>query len=98
MDNLKGIKDTTDDFNNTRGFLDYISEQFLVYCGDENNYSAFLKLVPLNLRKYSGLVPSISNISNICKKMFQKALNGLRSKIRILGVVVIVSSIGLRQF
>ncbi|MFX1298026.1 MAG: dihydrodipicolinate synthase family protein [Promethearchaeota archaeon] len=80
-DNLKGIKDTTDDFNNTKQLIDFISEDFAVFCGDENNYSAFLKVVPMKLRKYSGLVPSISNISNICKEMFQKALKGEDSQL-----------------
>ena len=84
FDNLKGIKDTTANLNNTKEFIEYISENFFVYCGDENNYSAFLKLVPLELRKYSGLVPSISNISNICKIMFQKALNGKDSQLNKL--------------
>ena len=81
FDNLKGIKDTTDKLNNTKEFINYISENFAVYCGDENNYSAFLKLVPLNLRKYCGLVPSINNISSICKKMFEKALKGEDSQL-----------------
>jgi len=80
-DNLKGIKDTTAKLKNTKGFFEYLSENFAVYCGEEINYSAFLKLIPLELRKYSGLVPSISNISNICKEMFQKALNGEDSQL-----------------
>ncbi len=81
FDNLKGIKDTTANLNNTKEFIDYINENFTVFCGEEKNYSAFLKLVPLKLRKYSGLVPSISNISNICKEMHQKALNGEDSRL-----------------
>ena len=81
FDNLKGIKDTTAKLNNTKEFIEFISESFAVYCGEENNYSAFLKLVPLKLRKYAGLVPSISNISNICKMMFQKALNSEDSQL-----------------
>ncbi|MFX1445015.1 MAG: dihydrodipicolinate synthase family protein [Promethearchaeota archaeon] len=81
FDNLKGIKDTTTKLENTKGFIEFISENFAVYCGEEINYSAFLKFVPIKLRKYSGLVPSISNISYICKKMFQRALDGEDSQL-----------------
>jgi 4-hydroxy-tetrahydrodipicolinate synthase len=79
--NLKGIKDTVDDLKNTQAYLEFLNENFSIFCGEENNYSAFLKLIPLHLRRYSGLVPSISNISNICKKMFQNALNGKDSEL-----------------
>lgn len=74
--NLKGIKDTTDDISNVKSFLEFLSEDFSIFCGEENNYSTFLKLVPLEQRQYSGLVPSISNITRICHLMYQKALRG----------------------
>lgn len=79
--NLKGIKDTTSDINNVKSFLKYLSDDFRVYCGEEKNYAAFLKMIPLELRKHTGLVPSISNISNICSAMFQKALKGEDSQL-----------------
>lgn len=84
FENLKGIKDTTAKLKNTLEFIEYIGKDFALYCGEEMNYSAFLKSVPLELRIYAGLVPSISNISNICKKMYQKALNGEDSQLDIL--------------
>ncbi|MFX0070079.1 MAG: dihydrodipicolinate synthase family protein [Candidatus Hermodarchaeota archaeon] len=82
--NLKGIKDTTDDINNVKSFLKFFNDDFSIFCGEENNYSTFLKLIPLEQRKYSGLVPSISNISRICYIMFQKALKGEDSQLEKL--------------
>ncbi|MBD3256214.1 MAG: hypothetical protein GF383_14040 [Candidatus Lokiarchaeota archaeon] len=67
--NLLGIKDTSEGFRETKKFLELLSEDFCVFCGEELNYSKFLMDIPSNLVENSGVVPSISNISNICGQM-----------------------------
>jgi len=72
--NLKGIKDSSKKINKYIAYLNYLSEDFCIYCEKESMFSTFLQLIPTELRKFCGIVPSMSNISNICMKLYSAAL------------------------
>ncbi len=72
--NLKGIKDSSDKINKYIQYLNFLSEDFSICCGKEGSFSTFLQLIPLELRKFCGIVPSFSNLSNICSKLYNAAL------------------------
>ncbi len=40
----------------------------------EENFHTFFQLIPLNQRKYSGMISSISNLTNMCSKLYRYAL------------------------
>ena len=80
--NVKGIKDTTVDIKNTHSYVQFMNEDFGLYCGNEYNYAKFFQGVPSELRTFSGVVPSTSNISNVCKKLFDNALKGKEKKVQ----------------
>jgi len=71
--NLKGIKDASNKIYNYKAYVQLLGEEFSVFCGEESRFSFFLQLIPPELRKYSGLVPSISNLVNICSKLYKAA-------------------------
>ncbi|MFX0072269.1 MAG: dihydrodipicolinate synthase family protein [Candidatus Hermodarchaeota archaeon] len=71
--NLKGIKDASNKINNYKAYIQMLSSEFSVLCGNESNFSLFLQLIPIELRKFSGLVPSIANLVNICSKLYDAA-------------------------
>ncbi|MGV9203756.1 MAG: dihydrodipicolinate synthase family protein, partial [Promethearchaeia archaeon] len=93
--NLAGIKDSSGKIKTYKGYIQFLSEEFSVYCGREGTFSNFLQLIPQEKRKYAGLVPSIGNLSNLPKKLynaaieeeplkiikFQEELNDFRNKI-----------------
>jgi len=79
--NLIGIKDSSEKFGNYKGYIEYLNEDFTVCCGKERKFSYFLQLIPQELRKYSCLIPSISNIVNLCSKLYDAALEGDTLKI-----------------
>ncbi|TFG08800.1 MAG: hypothetical protein EU539_01230 [Promethearchaeota archaeon] len=72
--NLKGIKDASDKINNYKTYIEMLNEEFSVFCGNEHNFSFFLQLIPQELRKFSGLIPSIANLLNICAKLYNASL------------------------
>lgn len=82
--NVKGIKDTTIDIKNTHSYVQFMNEDFGLYCGNEYNYAKFYQGVPSELRKFSGVVPSTSNIANVCKKLFDNALKGKDNEVKEL--------------
>ena len=53
-----------------------MNNDFGLFCGNEYNYAKFFQVVPLELRRFSGVVPSTSNIANVCRKLFDRALKG----------------------
>ena len=40
----------------------------------EENFQTFFQLIPLSQRKYSGIISSISNLVNMCSKLYKYAL------------------------
>ncbi len=74
FENLRGIKDASNKIYNYKAYIQLLGENFSVFCGEESRFSFFLQLIPLGLRKYAGLVPSIANLTNICSKIYNAAL------------------------
>ena len=72
--NLRGIKDASKKIYNYKAYIQLLGENFSVFCGEESRFSFFLQLIPLELRKYAGLVPGIANLINICSKLYNAAL------------------------
>lgn len=73
--NLAGIKDSSGKINTYKGYLEFLSEEFSVYCGREGSFSNFIQLISPEKRKFAGLVPSIGNLSNISSRLYKAALN-----------------------
>ena len=80
--NVKGIKDTTLDIRNTHSYVQFMNKDFGLYCGNEYNYAKFYQGLPSKLRKFSGVVPSTSNIANVCKGLFDNALKGNNNEVQ----------------
>ncbi|MFX0031638.1 MAG: dihydrodipicolinate synthase family protein [Promethearchaeota archaeon] len=71
---ISGIIDSFENINYCRSYIQMINENFSFCCGKEENFQKFLQFIPLNLRKYCGIVPSISNLVNISSKLYYCAL------------------------
>ncbi|MFX1258024.1 MAG: dihydrodipicolinate synthase family protein [Promethearchaeota archaeon] len=72
--NLRGIVDASKKINIYKAYIQLLNENFAVYCSNASKFSTFLQLIPLKWRKYSGIVPSISNLVNICAKLYKASL------------------------
>ena len=72
--NLKGLNDSFYNIKTCKSYIQYLNNQFSVLCGMEENFQTFLQLVPLNQRKFCGIVSRISNLVNMCSKLYNYAL------------------------
>ena len=72
--NLKGLNDSYHNIKICKSYIQNLDNEFSVFCGMEENYQTFFQLIPLNQRKYSGIVSSISNLVNMCSKLYNYAL------------------------
>jgi len=72
--NLKGLNDSFYNIKICKSFIQYLNNQFSVFCEMEENYKTFFHLVPLNQRKFCGIVSRISNLINMCSKLYNFAL------------------------
>ena len=93
--NLRGLNDSFYNIKICKSYLQLINENFSVFCGLEENSQNFFQLIPLNQRKYSGIVSNISNLVNMCSKLYyyavkdnllellqlQEQINDIRAKI-----------------
>lgn len=68
--NFCGIIDSFDNINNSKSYIQMIDQNFSLLCGKEENFQKFLQLIPLNLRKYCGIIPNIGNLVNIASKLY----------------------------
>jgi len=75
FNNLKGIKDSSDTLDQKLKYFKFLSESFSVSCGKEGIIGTFLKNIPHSLRKFTGIVPSFANLTNICKNIYEYSLN-----------------------
>lgn len=71
---LKGLNDSFYNIKMCKSYLEFLNENFSVFCGLEENSQNFFQLIPLNQRKNSGIVSSISNLVNMCSKLYYYAL------------------------
>lgn len=95
FDNLKGINDSFYNIRICRSYAQLINEDFSFFCGLEQNFHNFFQLIPPNQRKSTGIISSISNLVNLCSKLYfyalednllellnlQEQINDIRSKI-----------------
>ncbi|MFX1306534.1 MAG: dihydrodipicolinate synthase family protein, partial [Promethearchaeota archaeon] len=72
--NLKGIDDSFYNIKNCKAYIQLLNENFSVLCGMEENAQNFFQLIPLTQRKYSGIVSNISNLVNMCSKLYNYAV------------------------
>ena len=71
---LKGLNDSFYNIKVCKSYIELLNENFSVFCGLEENSQNFFQLIPLNLRKYSGIVSTISNLVNMSSKLYYYAL------------------------
>ncbi|MFX0023671.1 MAG: dihydrodipicolinate synthase family protein [Candidatus Hermodarchaeota archaeon] len=71
--NLKGLIDAFYNIKNCKAYIQYLNDVFSVICGMEEHSQTFLQLVPLNKRKYSGILSNLSNLVNMYSKLFNFA-------------------------
>ena len=95
--NLNGLIDSFYNIKNCKAYIQNLNENFSVICGMEENSQIFLQLIPLNMRKYSGILSSLSNLVNMFSKLYnfaiednllgilqlQEQINDIRNKIYI---------------
>ena len=71
---LKGIMDAADKISVYKANSQLLNEEFGVYCSNVAKFSTFLQVIPAELRKFSGIVSSMGNIVNVCRKLYNAAL------------------------
>lgn len=108
--NLKGINDAFYNIKNCKSYIQNLSSNFAVICGMEQNSQTFLQLIPIDMRKYSGILSSLSNIGNMVTKLYnygiednilellqlQEQINDIRSKIYEVKTNEVGEKIGLK--
>jgi dihydrodipicolinate synthase/N-acetylneuraminate lyase/fructosamine-3-kinase len=72
--NLKGINDSCSNIKNCKAYIENLSSNFTVICGMEQNFQTFLQLIPINMRKYSAILSNLTNLANVCSKLYYYAL------------------------
>jgi len=73
--NLKGLNDSFYNIKKCKSFLQFLNNSFSIFCGLEEYAHSFFQLVPLNQRKYTGIVSSISNLGNMYSRLYKYALD-----------------------
>jgi dihydrodipicolinate synthase/N-acetylneuraminate lyase len=74
--NFKGIKDSSGTIEQKQTYLKALSDNFTISCGKEGMLAEFLTHVPKDKRTNVGIVPSIANIVNTCRKIFDLGCEG----------------------
>ncbi len=74
--NFMGLKDSSESDANKKEYLKYLDERCSISCGKEGSIAAFLKMIPIDSRKYAGMIPSISNVVNSFSAVWKSALSG----------------------
>jgi 4-hydroxy-tetrahydrodipicolinate synthase len=109
--NLKGLNDSFYNIKKCKLYIQLINQNFSVFCGLEENSQNFFQLVPLGLRKYSGIVSNISNLVNMSSKLYKYALednilellqlqeqiNDIRNKIYEIKTNEVKEKVGLKH-
>lgn len=72
--NLKGFIDASEKLHNYKTNIELLYEDFGVYCSNVTSFSNFLQIIPLELRKFCGIVSSTGNLVNICLKLYNASL------------------------
>jgi len=69
-DIFSGFIDSCNNINYCKSYVKQLNERFSLLCDNEEAFQKFLQLVPLDLRKYVGIVPCISNLVNLSSKLY----------------------------
>lgn len=72
--NLRGLIDDFENINYAKFYSSIISDNFSVFCCNERNFQKYFQILPPEHYKISGIVPSISNLVNLCSKIYYCAL------------------------
>ena len=72
--NLIGLNDSFYNIKNYKSYIQLINEDFSFFCGLEEHFQDFFQLVPIDKRKNTGIVSSVSNLVNLCSKLYSYAL------------------------
>ncbi|MHA1338701.1 MAG: dihydrodipicolinate synthase family protein [Promethearchaeota archaeon] len=72
---LKGIKDSSNALKQKEEYISFLSPSFSVSCGKEGMIGTFMQKIPTHLRKLAGVVPSIGNLTNVPKTIFDLGVN-----------------------
>jgi len=72
--NMRGLIDDFENINYAKFYCSNISDNFSIFCSNEGNFQKYFQLLPPEHYKISGIVPSISNLVNLCSKLYYCAL------------------------
>lgn len=72
--NMRGLIDDFENINYAKFYSSIISDKFSIFCSNEGNFQKYFQIVPPEHHKTSGIVPSISNLVNLCSKIYYCAL------------------------
>ncbi|MFX0025135.1 MAG: dihydrodipicolinate synthase family protein [Candidatus Hermodarchaeota archaeon] len=70
LPNFSGLIDSFDNINYSKSYIQMINQDFSIVCGKEENFQKFLQMIPLNMRKFCGIMPNIGNLVNIASKLY----------------------------
>ena len=74
ISNCRGIIDFFYNIKSLKYYVQLIDKDFSVCCGVEENFQNFMRLIPLEQRKYCGIVSNVSNLANTCSKLFKSSI------------------------
>ena len=72
--NMRGLIDDFENINYAKFYSSIISNKFSIFCSNEGNFEKYFQIIPPEHHKISGIVPSISNLVNLCSKIYYCAL------------------------
>lgn len=72
--NLRGLIDDFENINNAKLYSSMIRDDFSLFCCNEQNFQKYFQIIPPDHYNISGIVPSISNLVNLCSKFYYCAI------------------------
>ncbi|TFF88886.1 MAG: hypothetical protein EU549_02180 [Promethearchaeota archaeon] len=72
--NMRGLIDNFENIKYAKFYSSLISDKFSLFCSNERNFQKYFQIIPNEHHNISGIVPSISNLVNICSKLYYCAL------------------------
>ena len=72
--NFNGLIDEFDNINYCKTYVSLINDEFSLFCAKEQNFQKYFQLIPYERYKDSGIVPDMSNLLNLCSKLYYCAL------------------------
>ena len=72
--NFRGLIDDFENINYAKLYSLMVSENFSLFCCNERYFQKYFQILPPEHYNISGIVPSISNLVNLCSKFYYCAL------------------------